>query len=84
MKDEIIAILDQARVFVQQHAPSELLTEAVPFGIVCLVAGIGLSVLGAKLGRFSMTCGFVLGRSSTITPDKSKCFARIEPWCSHR
>lgn len=60
MKDEIIAILDQARVFVQQHAPSELLTEAVPFGIVCLVAGIGLSVLGAKLGRFSMTCGFVL------------------------
>lgn len=60
MKEEILAILDHLRLFVQQHAPSELLTEAIPVGILCLVAGIGVSVLGAKLGRFAMTCGFVL------------------------
>jgi hypothetical protein len=60
MKQEIIAILDHAKLLVQQHAPAELLTEAIPFGIVCLLAGIGISVFGAKLGRFAMTCGFVL------------------------
>lgn len=62
MNDEIAAILEQARLFVLQHAPSDLLEEAIPFGIICLVAGIGLSVLGAKLGRFGITCAFaVLG-----------------------
>lgn len=60
MKQEIIAILDHAKLLVQQHAPAELLTEAIPFGIVCLIAGIGISVFGAKLGRFAMTSGFVL------------------------
>lgn len=58
MNDEIAAILEQARLFVLQHAPGDLLTEAIPFGILCLVAGIGLSVLGAKLGRFGITCAF--------------------------
>lgn len=62
MNEDIAAILEQARLFVLQHAPGDLLREAVPFGIVCLVAGIGLSVLGAKLGRFGITCAFaVLG-----------------------
>ncbi len=62
MTEDIASILEQARILVLQHAPADLLKEAVPFGIVCLLAGIGLSVLGAKLSRFGMTGGFaVLG-----------------------
>jgi len=60
MAEEIASILEQARLFVLQHAPADLLREAVPFGIICLVAGIGLSVLGAKLSRVGITCGFGL------------------------
>ena len=60
MAEEIASILEQARLLVLQHAPADLLKEAVPFGIICLVAGIGLSVLGAKLSRIGITCGFGL------------------------
>ncbi len=56
----IESILEQIRLFAVQHAPSEMLTDAVPFALICLVAGTGLSVLGAKLSRFGLTCGFVL------------------------
>lgn len=59
---EIESILEHARVFVVQHAPSDMLRHAVPFAIVCLFAGVGLSVLGAKLSRFGTACAFsVLG-----------------------
>lgn len=62
MPEEIAIILEQVRQLFDQHAPAELLKEAIPFGILCLVGGIGLSVLGAKLSRFALTCGFaVLG-----------------------
>ncbi len=62
MNEDIASILEQARQFVLQHAPADLLREAVPFGIICLVAGIGLSVLGAKLSRYGFVCAFaVLG-----------------------
>jgi hypothetical protein len=53
-------ILEQARLFVVQHAPANVLEGALPIGIVCLVCGIGLSVLGAKLGRFGITSAFAL------------------------
>lgn len=58
--NEIETILEQGRLFVVQHAPSEVLTSAVPAAIVFLIAGIGLSVLGAKLARFGMTAAFVV------------------------
>lgn len=60
MTSEIASILERAQVFLEQHAPADVLQQTVPFAIVCMVAGIGLSVLGAKLARFGTTCGFVL------------------------
>jgi hypothetical protein len=60
MTNEIASILERLRLFVEQHAPAELLQQAVPFAIVCLVAGVGLSVLGAKVARFGATGAFVL------------------------
>ncbi len=58
--NEIETILEQARVFVVQHAPSDVFRGAVPAALVFLVAGIGLSVLGAKLARFGITGAFVV------------------------
>lgn len=60
MNESIVAILDQARLFVEQHAPTDWLREAIPFGIICLTVGIGLSVLGAKLSRFGFAFAFSL------------------------
>lgn len=51
----IESILEHVRLLIVQHVPSDALKQAVPFALVCLVAGIGLSVFGAKLSRF----GFV-------------------------
>ncbi len=60
VQNAVVSALEQARLFVQQHAPSELMREALPFGIVCVVAGIGVSVLGAKLARVGLTGLFML------------------------
>ncbi len=57
---EIEILLENARLFVQQHAPSDALRGAVPAAMVMLVAGIALSVLGAKLAKFALTAGFVV------------------------
>lgn len=57
---EIENILEAARSFAVQHAPAEVLRGALPAAVVMLVAGIGISVLGAKLARFGMTTGFVV------------------------
>ncbi len=58
MNEEVVAILDQGRLLLVQHAP-EVLQGAIPAGIVCLFLGIGLSVLGAKLSRFALTSVWV-------------------------
>ena len=58
--NELISVLEQGRQFVVQHAPSEVLTRAIPAGILLLIAGIGLSVLGAKLARFGLTAAAVI------------------------
>lgn len=57
---ELEPILEQIRSLIVQHAPADMLKEALPFALICLVAGTALSVLGAKLARFALTCGFVL------------------------
>ncbi|MHC4695237.1 MAG: hypothetical protein ACYTFA_00690 [Planctomycetota bacterium] len=44
-------ILDRVRTFAEQSGHTDLLANAVPIAIMCLVVGIGLSVLGAKLAR---------------------------------
>lgn len=58
--NEVETVLEQARLFVVQHAPTDALRGAVPAALVFLVAGIGLSVLGAKLARFGITSAFVV------------------------
>jgi hypothetical protein len=58
--NEVETILEQARLFVVQHAPTDALRGAIPAALVFLVAGIGLSVLGAKLARFGVTSAFVV------------------------
>ncbi len=59
---EITPILDQTRLFIEQHAPAKLLDETVPVAILCLLLGIGISVLGARLARVGATLAFaVLG-----------------------
>ena len=58
--NELTTILEQARVFTVDHAPYQNLTEPIIAGLIFLVAGIGLSVLGAKLARFGMTAAFVV------------------------
>jgi len=58
--NEVEGILEQARLLVVQHAPADVLRGAVPAAIVLLVAGVGISVLGAKLARFGVTTGFVV------------------------
>jgi len=66
--NEIAAILDQLRQLLEDSGRTDLLTKSVPIAIVSLVAGIGISVLGAKLARPGMTLalaliGAVLGAS---------------------
>lgn len=58
MNEEVVAILQQGRLLLVQHAP-EVLQGAIPAGIVCLLLGVGLSVLGAKLSRFALTSVWV-------------------------
>lgn len=57
---EIETVLENLRQLAVQHAPAEILKDALPFAILCLLAGVGLSVLGAKTARFGMTCGFAV------------------------
>ncbi len=51
-------IIEQAQVFVSQHVPPALLERTLLIPLVFLVAGIGLSVLGAKLARPGLTTVF--------------------------
>jgi hypothetical protein len=53
-------ILDQIRLFVEQQVDPAYLTHTGATLAVVLSLGVGLSVLGAKLARFSLTCGFVI------------------------
>ncbi len=57
---EVETIIEQARLFAVQHVPADVLSSAVPAALGMLVAGVGLSVLGAKLARFGLTAGFIL------------------------
>ncbi len=58
--NEIETLLEQARLFFVQHAPADALRGAVPAAVAMLVAGVGLSVLGAKLAKFGLTAAFVV------------------------
>jgi hypothetical protein len=58
--DQFTTIFEQTRQFAAQHAPASALRETIPIAIIFLVAGIGLSVLGAKLARIGMTFGWLM------------------------
>jgi|CXWL01.1.fsa_nt_gi hypothetical protein len=58
--DQVASILEQLRLFTMQHAPGGMPTGAIPVALILLVAGIALSVLGAKFARFALTSAFVV------------------------
>lgn len=55
---DLLPILEQVRVFYVQHAPARVLDETVPAAILCLLLGIGVSVLGARFARLGTTLAF--------------------------
>ena len=57
---ELSPVFDQARLFLQERIPENVLGQALPLAIGCLVVGVVLSVLGAKLARFGLTGAFVV------------------------
>jgi len=57
---EFSTMIEQAQSMVQQHAPAEVLSQAVPMAILLMVGGMGVSVLGAKLSRVAATLGFAI------------------------
>ncbi len=57
---DISPIIEQVRLFVDQHVSPDVLSKAVPVALICLLAGVALSVLGAKLARVGLSAAFVL------------------------
>lgn len=58
--DQLTTLLENARQLAVQHAPGDVLANTVAAAAVCLIAGIGISVLGAKLSRVGLTVGWVI------------------------
>ena len=56
--DQISQFIDQVQRLWETHVPAAHQVPALPAAVVLLVVGIGLSVLGARLARFGITCGF--------------------------
>ncbi|MFQ5461001.1 MAG: hypothetical protein ACE5E5_00065 [Phycisphaerae bacterium] len=52
------ARLEQVHQFFVQHLPPEALANMVPVAVLVLIAGITISVLGAKLARVALMLGF--------------------------
>lgn len=52
---DLTPLIEQGRAFLELHAPPNVLHNAVPVALAFLAAGIGLSVLGAKLAKPAMT-----------------------------
>ncbi len=55
---DLSTLIDHAQALAAQHAPADLLNETVPLAVMLLVAGVGLSVLGAKMARVASTFTF--------------------------
>ncbi len=53
-------ILEQARLFAEQHVPPEVFSQAVPAAIAVVAVGVLISVLGARLVRPVVTLAFAL------------------------
>jgi len=55
---EIQAVIDQIRMFADQHVDVNWMQQAVPAATLCLIAGVVLCVLGAKLSRYGAAFAF--------------------------
>ncbi len=58
--NELAGIFEQFRLFVVEQAPVGLMTHAAWTAIAVLVVGVAISVLGAKMARWGITCCFAL------------------------
>jgi len=59
--NQLSELVDVVRRLWETHVPAEFQVPVLPVAIGILVVGIGLSVLGAKLARSGITCGFAAG-----------------------
>ena len=55
---DLSELVDQGRLFAEQHVPAEVLTRVVPVGVAVVAAGVLISVLGARLVRPVLTLAF--------------------------
>ncbi|MFH0982978.1 MAG: hypothetical protein V2A79_15770 [Planctomycetota bacterium] len=56
--DQLNQFVDQVQRLWQTHVPPEYQVPVLPVAVGMLLFGVGVSVLGAKLARFGITCGF--------------------------
>ncbi|MBI4716197.1 MAG: hypothetical protein HY763_00170 [Planctomycetes bacterium] len=56
--NDISPVVDQVRLFMEQQLPTDPLTRAIPLALMLLVAGVALSVLGAKLAKPGIAVAF--------------------------
>lgn len=56
--DQVSQFIEQVQGLWESHVPAAYQVTALPAAVGMLVVGIGLSVLGARLARFGITCGF--------------------------
>ena len=56
--NDLSELVDQGRMFAEQHVPAEVLSQAVPVGAALLAVGVLISVLGARLVRPVVTLAF--------------------------
>jgi hypothetical protein len=76
--NEMRTILEQTRVFAEQHLPPELVGQGLALALVLLLAGVGLCVLGAKLARWGITGAFVL--LGAVVGLQFSRVAELPPW----
>lgn len=55
---DLSTLIDRAQALASQHAPADILNEQIPLAVMLLIAGVGMSVLGAKTARVASTFGF--------------------------
>ena len=58
--NEIQQIVEQFRLFTEQHLPTGMLPHVAWGGVLFLAMGAGMCVLGAKLARWGITTAFVV------------------------
>ncbi|MEK6677111.1 MAG: hypothetical protein AABZ47_15840 [Planctomycetota bacterium] len=58
--NDLSTVFEQARLFANQHVPTQVWTMGIPLAIGTLLLGVGVSVLGAKLAKYGATLLFIV------------------------